>query len=1295
MEPNGTEEGAGIPLLTPQLMAQLGVSDASQVISVGKEKKKQGRKGVKRERVDRETRELANTLSKAKQKKLKHLEDRKAKEMRRTELYRRLQEQGLAPGQLSLLQSSKTVSQNQVTSRIRLKRAVQQAVAGMTLEEQDVADDLRSHPNIAADIEELLGLPLGGALAAVEKVERKGPVAPDVDTGGNGVRVCKGKAKREPRGPVSARSPPPSVGNGTTSTTKSPTRKKEQRPAVESSVPSQAPAQNGTADSSDDSSSSSDGDEGKTGNNGHPKPLPGKAPIPVTPPAAADGDGLPAVGKDSGASWAVKMMSSLSALQSERAKSAEEPGQAKKAGNDTRGGGRGGGGGEEGGKSERGNTLFSKGESASAGDGPNGDDQDSSNRCSSMGDNRGGNRGDIRGDSPKPKEETVKEGFLYPPPPKWLSGDMPTYQATETPLLTAAREGRLGGRVGVGTDTKGVGSFRQEKWVPVSRPPEAQAARMALPVCGMEQEIVEAVYDNDVVVLCGETGSGKSTQVPQFLYEAGYARGGGVIGVTQPRRVAAVSTARRVAQELGTACGRRGSVAYQIRHDSSGVGAGTRIKFMTDGVLLREITSDLLLRKYSVVLLDEAHERNLNTDVLLGMLSRSLPLRRQAAEEEKLRWDMTTEDNRKTMPPPLEPLKLIIMSATLRVSDFTENRRLFPAPPPVITVRSRQHPVTVHFSRRTELYDYLGETFSKVCKIHRRLPDGGILVFLTGKREIQHMCQKLRREFPAEKAPRGAPGEGEVLEGGEGTVGKERTRPGNDPPNSNLRFEEDRGGGRGPRGINGHDEGGESEEGTVVGTSLGDPMGAATSLSGEKMLFRGADEDEQEAEELMDEDTNPGGLEGIGVGGEGGEVGGEGSVSSGGEEEQDLGERSEGGAHLKGVALLELGYLQAPQSSIISGLEKCILRSSVTLPSSCSGLSNPMVSSSSSLFPYAQGLNGRSMSSPLHVYPPPLPSLPLEKLIKWWGWWWCQPRLSCFPSPPPCPYPNPNPHPDSDPDRSPIPLPPGDDDMDKPSESKGPPDRTESESGAAAATISHPTPLHVVPLYAMLTAQEQAEAFRPPPQGTRLVVVATNVAETSVTIPGVAYVVDCGREKRRVVQRESGISTFEVGWISRASADQRAGRAGRTGPGHCYRLYSSALYSQQLEPFALPEVLTRPLEDVVLQMKAMGIQNVSTFPFPTPPDGKGLRAASNLLVNLGAVGCTDTSGARVGEAAGAEGGGSAGDGGAVTPVGRAMALLPVGVRYAKMLLLAKQGGVLEHGVVLVAMLTEGNCFVQP
>lgn len=187
----------------------------------------------------------------------------------------------------------------------------------------------------------------------------------------------------------------------------------------------------------------------------------------------------------------------------------------------------------------------------------------------------------------------------------------------------------------------------------IQRTEEIQAFRMKLPVCGMEQEIVEAVRAHDVVIVCGETGSGKSTQIPQFLYEAGYSTTttsngivskGGQIVITQPRRVATVSTCERVASELGVpmlphspvlegslkdavtitsnAPKALGLVGYQIRHDATAVNQNTQIKFVTDGILLKEMGSDLLLRKYNVVIIDEAHERTINTDVLLGLISR-------------------------------------------------------------------------------------------------------------------------------------------------------------------------------------------------------------------------------------------------------------------------------------------------------------------------------------------------------------------------------------------------------------------------------------------------------------------------------------------------------------------------------------------------------------------------------------------------------------------------------------------------------------------------------------------------
>ena len=114
-------------------------------------------------------------------------------------------------------------------------------------------------------------------------------------------------------------------------------------------------------------------------------------------------------------------------------------------------------------------------------------------------------------------------------------------------------------------------------------------------------------------------------------------------------------------------------------------------------------------------------------------------------------------------------------------------------------------------------------------------------------------------------------------------------------------------------------------------------------------------------------------------------------------------------------------------------------------------------------------------------------------------------------------------------------------------------------------------PLYVLPLYSLLPTKQQMKVFEDPPPGSRICIVATNVAETSLTIPGIRYVVDCGRSKERKYNQENGVQSFEVDWVSKASANQRAGRAGRTGPGHCYRLYSSAV----LKTFSLNSVYLR------------------------------------------------------------------------------------------------------------------------
>jgi ATP-dependent RNA helicase DHX37/DHR1 len=171
-------------------------------------------------------------------------------------------------------------------------------------------------------------------------------------------------------------------------------------------------------------------------------------------------------------------------------------------------------------------------------------------------------------------------------------------------------------------------------------------------------------------------------------------------------------------------------VSYQIRYEGTYKQETTRIKFMTDGVLLKEVQNDFLLTKYSCILIDEAHERSVATDVLIGLLSRIVPIRCRRND----------------------PLRLVIMSATMRIEEFINNRHLFKLKPKIINIDARQYPVTIHFNKQTPK-NYLEEVYKKVCKIHRKLPSGGLLVFVTGQQEVQTLCQRLRKKFPMNKQP--------------------------------------------------------------------------------------------------------------------------------------------------------------------------------------------------------------------------------------------------------------------------------------------------------------------------------------------------------------------------------------------------------------------------------------------------------------------------------------------------------------------------------------------------------------
>ncbi|EMD39965.1 hypothetical protein CERSUDRAFT_92451 [Gelatoporia subvermispora B] len=595
------------------------------------------------------------------------------------------------------------------------------------------------------------------------------------------------------------------------------------------------------------------------------------------------------------------------------------------------------------------------------------------------------------------------------------------------------------------------GTAPKRKVISVTRPAEVEESRILLPIIAEEQPIMEAILLNSVVIICGETGSGKTTQVPQFLFEAGYGSPGtdnpGMIGVTQPRRVAAMSMASRVAQELGLGSSR---VSYQIRYDAT-VSPTTSIKFMTDGVLLRELATDFLLTKYSVIIIDEAHERSMNTDILIGVLSRVIKLRENLWKEGK--------DG-------IKPLRLIIMSATLRVSDFAENTTLFDIPPPVISVPARQHPVTIHFSRRTAS-DYVTEAIKKTIKIHTRLPPGGILIFLTGQNEITGVCRKLEARF-SQKA----------LE--------ERKK---------------------------------MRESARARTSNSALLAPGTTELRSNVVPAQAD---VEAEDM----------------------------DLGAEQQDDV---------------------------------------------------------------LAFDVDGDGKETDVDA----------EAL-------------------------------DSD-------------------------DESIDDEELGIDTDESDVPMHIVPLYALLPSEKQTQVFQPPPPASRLVVVSTNVAETSLTIPGIRYVIDCGRAKERRYDVSNGIQAFQVSWISKASAAQRAGRAGRTGPGHCYRLYSSALFENYFDQFSQPEILRMPIEGVVLQMKSMHIDAVVNFPFPTPPDRTSLQKAEKVLTHLGAL-STPVS--------------STPSAGSITEIGKAMSLFPLSPRFSRMLVSGRQQGCLPYVIAMVSALSVGDPFLR-
>ncbi|KAG1671776.1 hypothetical protein FOA52_000153 [Chlamydomonas sp. UWO 241] len=468
--------------------------------------------------------------------------------------------------------------------------------------------------------------------------------------------------------------------------------------------------------------------------------------------------------------------------------------------------------------------------------------------------------------------------------------------------------------------------------------------RVGLPVWQAKDEFIKMINGHQTTILVGETGSGKTTQIAQFVAEAGYSQGGKSIACTQPRRVAAMSVARRVAEEMDCALGEE--VGYSIRFEEC-TGPKTFIKFCTDGMLLREAMSDPLLEKYSVIILDEAHERTLATDVLFGLIKEVL----------KQRTD----------------LKLIVMSATLEAEKFQG----YFLDAPLMKVPGRLHPVEIFYTQEPER-DYLEAAIRTVVQIHACEPPGDVLVFLTGEEEIEDACRKIAKE-----------------------VGQ-----------------------------------------------MGDKVG----------------------------------------------------------------------------------------------------------------------------------------------------------------------------------------------------------------------------------------PIKIMPLYSTLPPQQQQKIFDPAPPPAReggpagrKIVVSTNIAETSLTIDGIVYVIDPGFAKQKVYNPRIRVESLLVSPISRASAHQRAGRAGRTQPGKCFRLYTETSFKKDLQEQTYPEILRSNLSSTVLQLKKLGINDLVHFDFMDPPAPETLMRALELLNYLGAID----------------------DDGELTQVGATMSEFPLDPQLAKMLVASPEFRCSNEILSIAACLSTPNMFLRP
>eukprot|EP00883_Tetradesmus_obliquus_P006330 jgi/Sobl393_1/16814/SZX72388.1 len=661
-----------------------------------------------------------------------------------------------------------------------------------------------------------------------------------------------------------------------------------------------------------------------------------------------------------------------------------------------------------------------------------------------------------------------------------------------------------------------------------------RGSRARLPAHGCRQQVLDAVACNDVVVISGATGCGKSTQVPQYLFEQAVSAGqGGAtnIIICQPRRIAAVGLATRVADEVGDPAGVGGLVGYSVRLDSK-TSQYTRLLFCTTGVLLRRLMSDPQLTGVSHVVLDEVHERNLESDLLLLLLRRTL-LSAQLGSN-------ASSSSSSSRPP-----KVLLMSATADADLFAG---YFTGAGPEALLLGQaggaaQQPRLAR-SLAVGLLSIPGFTHPvRQMWLEDALQATGIVV---GK---QSRYAKRKKAKSSAYAP--------------------------EPEDAGLGYEDDD-----ADGSSGDDDDDDEQQ---------QRPGQRKQQQQQQRAAPARPPNKQPNKQQQQRPRSSGGARAQQAG----------TASGGGSWQAALGGDAPHGQYSEDV----VRSLQLVDASLIHyELIEALLLHIVNLQRQHgpAGLLKGWPGAPpGALEAAAKGAGGGALGAVL-IFMPGAPEI--DRLVR------------------------------------------------------------QLQGSAKLAGAAGHAGLRVLPLHGGLPASVQARVFERPPRGVLKVVVATNVAETSLTIDDVTCVIDTGRHKEMSYDMSRGLSRLAETWVSQAAAQQRRGRAGRVAPGVCYRLWPGRMWGR-LDPQQPPEVLRVPLQQLCLTTKATlaAAEQETGCPAPslsqvlscllTPPPAEAVAGAVSQLVALGALAVTPW-----------------GEGEALTPLGSHLCAMPMDAALGKALL---------------------------